>query len=177
MRPLLPALLTCLCLATPACAQSPDAPGHVIRLQASQITPYLARQFPLRLQPGPDQLGLRLSRPTLSLAGPRAALAADVALDMQGSLIPMGRATFTSGLRVDAATAAVYLDKPRLQQITQADGQTWTLDPSLAALLADALDDRARRTPVYSLPAAWRSAAARVQSVRVADNQVHIQLD
>lgn len=178
MRNLLPVLITCLslCLFPPAHAQAPEGQGQVLHLQASQITPYLSRQFPLRLQPGPDQLAVRLSRPSLSLAGPHAALSADVALDMQGSLVPLGRATFTSGLRLDAASAAIYLDKPRLQRITQPDGQSWTLDPSLASVLATALDERANRTPVYTLPAAWRSAAARVQSVSIADNQVHIQL-
>lgn len=176
MRRLLLPLIACFCLSLPVSAHATADEGRVIQLPASQITPHLVRQFPLRLQPGPDAFGLHLSRPRLSLATARAALSADVALDMQGNLIPMGRATFTSGVRLDPQSAAIYLDKPRLQHITQADGQTWTLDPSLSALLADALDERARKTPIYTLPAPYRSAAARVQSVTIGDEQVRIQL-
>lgn len=171
MSPRLPVLLLSLCLALPACA-SPQ----VVELTTAQIAPHLQRHFPLQLQPLRDQPGVRLSRPQLALKASRAVLSVDVALGDGVSAFPLGRATFSSGLRLDAGQGAVFLDQPRLVSMAQPDGPTWQPDAALSDLLAGALDRQARRTPVYRLDAAQRRLAGHVAGIRIDQDRVRIEL-
>lgn len=176
MSRLLSSLILSACLAMPACAQIPTSASRVLQLSAQDISPHLQRHFPMQLQSPSNPIGLTLSRPGLSLAGPRALLSADVALGLSGSTLPLGRATFSSGLRVDTASAQVFLDQPRLQSMLSADGQAWTPDPSLTAMLAAAMDQQAQRTPIYSLPASYKHLAARVGTISIGGDSVRIHL-
>ena len=176
MPPRLPTLLLGLCLTLPACASLPGAGGHTLTLTTQQIAPHLQRHFPLQLQPVAGQPGVRLTRPRLSLADSRAVLQVDVALGDARSAFPLGRATFSSGLRLDAAQGAVFLDRPRLVSMAQPDGTTWQPDATLSEILGSALDRQARQTPVYRLDAGQRQALDRVAGITLDRDRVVIQL-
>lgn len=172
----LPTLLLGLCLTLPACASLPASTGHTLTLTTRQIAPYLQQHFPLQLQPVAGQPGVRLTRPQLSLANARAILAVDVALGNGQSAFPLGRATFSSGLRLDAVQGAVFLDKPRLVSMAQPDGTTWQPDAALSEMLGSALDRQARQTPVYRLDASQRQSLSRVAGIHLDRDRVVIQL-
>lgn len=170
MHARLAALLLSLSLALPACA------AQTLELTTAQIAPHLQRHFPLQLQPLADQPGVRLSRPQLRLAASRAHLDVDIALGDARSSFPLGRASFSSGLRLDAAGGAVYLDQPRLESMAQPDGTRWQPDPALSELLAGALERQARNTPVYRLSPSQRQAASHVAGIQIGNDRVRIQL-
>ena len=162
-------------LALPAAAQ-PRLESGGISVGVADITPHLDQQFPWQREVMPGVASVALSRPALSLPGDRAELAVDIAVTTLGSTTALGRATLSSGLRLDGTAGAVYLDAPRMVRFTQPDGQPLNLEPSMATLVDDVLASYARNQPVYRLPQELAPMAARVSTVQIRDGRIHARL-
>lgn len=172
-RACLVALMLACCL--PVAAQ-PRLESDGISVALADITPHLDSQFPWQREVMPGVVSVQLDRPELALPGNRAQLAVDIAVTTLGRQSALGRATLSSGLRLDAATAAVYLDAPQLVAFAQPDGQPLTLDASMAAMIDDVLASYARQQPVYTLPPAMAPMASRVQAIVIEDGRLRARM-
>jgi hypothetical protein len=175
LTPLLAAALLALACTLPASAQ-PRMESDGISVGLADITPHLGSQFPWQREVMPGVVSVQLARPELSLPGNRAELAVDIAVTTLGRSAALGRATLSSGLRLDGASAAVYLDAPRLVRFAQPDGQPLTLDASMAAMVDDVLASYARQQPVYTLPAELAPMASRVQAIVIENGRLRARL-
>ena len=172
-RAFIAALLLACCL--PVAAQ-PRLERDGISIALADITPHMDSQFPWQREVMPGVASVQLDRPQLALPGNWAQLAVDIAVTTLGRQAALGRATLESGLRLDAATAAIYLDAPRLVAFAQPDGQPLTLDASMAAMIDDVLASYARQQPVYTLPAEMAPMASRVQAIVIEDGRLHARM-
>lgn len=177
MRPiaLFAAAVLAVACSLPASAQ-PRLEAQGISVGLADITPHLDGQFPWQREVMPGVASVQLSRPQLQLPDNRAELAVDIAVTTLGRTAALGRATLSSGLRLDGASAAVYLEEPRLVRFIQPDGQPLALDASMAAMIDDVLASYARQQPVYTLPANLASMAARVQALEISGGRLHARL-
>lgn len=167
-------LLLAAALALPATAQ-PRLESGGASVGLTDITPHLEAQFPWQREVMPGIASVALARPVLRLPDDRAELAVDIAVTTLGSTTSLGRATLSSGLRLDGSTAALYLDAPRMVGFTQPDGQPLVLEPSMASLIDEVLASYARSQPVYRLPAEMAPMASRVEAVQVRDGRLHVR--
>ena len=126
--------------------------GSQVTFTQPQLQHALNRSFPRTHDAAGGLLSLRLTNPSLSIpySSTRMRLSLDARIESttQTALAHSGRVAFTSGLRYDPATRALYLEAPRIEALEFGGG---SLDTAEHRLVEAWLADYARRHPVYQL--------------------------